>query len=60
VVAIPADLTVTAAYPIAVVKAAPEAALARAWVALVLSAEGQRRLASAGFLPASPRQDPAR
>jgi molybdate transport system substrate-binding protein len=60
VVAIPVDLTVTAAYPIAVVKAAPEAALARAWVALVLSAEGQQRLASAGFLPASPRQDPAR
>jgi molybdate transport system substrate-binding protein len=54
VVAIPVELNVPARYPIALVKAAPQPELARAWIALVLSADGQGRLAAAGFLPASP------
>ena len=58
VVAIPPELNVIAAYPIAVMKSSADPGLARAWVALVLSAEGQRRLAAAGFLPAA--QGPAR
>jgi molybdate transport system substrate-binding protein len=49
VVPIPADLEVIAEYPIAVVKAAPQPSLARAWVALVLSRQGQDRLIAAGF-----------
>jgi molybdate transport system substrate-binding protein len=52
VIAIPAELNVIAEYPIAVVKASPEANLARAWVDLVLSREGQRRLTGAGFVAA--------
>jgi molybdate transport system substrate-binding protein len=55
VIAIPADLNVIAEYPLAVVKASPQPALARAWVDLVLSAGGQRQLAAAGFLPAATR-----
>jgi len=51
-VAIPAELTAIAEYPMAVVKAAPQPELAHAWMELVLSAEGQRRLGAAGFLPA--------
>jgi molybdate transport system substrate-binding protein len=54
VVAIAPDLNVIAEYPIAALKAAPAPELARAWVELVLSAEGQRRLAAAGFLAAQP------
>lgn len=53
-VAIPPDLNVIAEYPIVALKAAPAPELARAWVELVLSAEGQRRLAAAGFLAAQP------
>jgi molybdate transport system substrate-binding protein len=53
VVALPAELNVIAVYPIAVVKAAPQPALAVAWTALVLSPEGQRCLGAAGFLPAT-------
>jgi molybdate transport system substrate-binding protein len=53
VIAIPADLNVQAEYPIAIVAAAKHAALARAWVQLVQSGEGQRRLAEQGFLPAA-------
>jgi molybdate transport system substrate-binding protein len=53
VVAIPADVNVIAEYPIAVVKDSKQPALARAFIALVLSAEGQRRLVAAGFLPAA-------
>ena len=51
-VAIPAELNAIAEYPMAVVKAAPQPELAHAWMELVLSAEGQRRLGAAGFLPA--------
>jgi molybdate transport system substrate-binding protein len=49
-ITIPANLNVVAEYPIAALKAAPDAKLARAWVALVLSADGQKRLAAAGFV----------
>jgi molybdate transport system substrate-binding protein len=52
VVPIPADLNVLAEYPVAVLAASPNTALARAWVELVLSLEGQRRLTAHGFLPA--------
>ena len=51
VIPIPADLNVQAEYPIAVVAAAKQAELARAWVQLVLSSEGLRRLADQGFMP---------
>ena len=54
VVPIPNDVNVIAEYPVAVVSASKNPALAQALVALVLSPEGQRRLATAGFLPASP------
>jgi len=53
VVGLPADLNIIAVYPIAAAKAAPQPELAAAWTALVLSAEGQRRLAAVGFLPAT-------
>lgn len=49
VIAVPAELNVIAEYPIAVVKSAPQPDLARAWVALVLSRQGQERLVAAGF-----------
>jgi molybdate transport system substrate-binding protein len=51
VIPIPAELNVLAHYPIAVVADAKQPDLARAWVQLVLSAEGQRRLADQGFMP---------
>lgn len=54
VIAIPAELNVQAEYPIAAVSASKQPALAQAWVELVLSAAGQQRLTSAGFLPAGP------
>jgi molybdate transport system substrate-binding protein len=44
------DPDLTARYPIAVVRAAPNPAAATAWVEFVRSAEGQRVLASFGFL----------
>lgn len=47
---IPPELNVVAEYPIAVTTGAPHAALAKAWVELVLSDAGKRRLAEAGFL----------
>jgi molybdate transport system substrate-binding protein len=50
-VAIPADLNVVAAYPIAVTTDAPNAAGARAFVEFVLGAEGQAILARYGFSP---------
>lgn len=50
-VAIPADLNVVAAYPIAVTTDAPNPAGARAFVAFVLGAEGQAILARYGFSP---------
>jgi molybdate transport system substrate-binding protein len=49
VIAIPADLNVLAEYPIAVLGSAPEPALARAWVELVLSRKGQEALVAGGF-----------
>jgi molybdate transport system substrate-binding protein len=48
---IPSQVNVTAEYPIAVTTGAPHAAFAKAWVELVLSDAGKRRLAEAGFLP---------
>ncbi len=51
VVAIPRDVNVIADYPIAALKDAPHPALARDWIARVLSAEGQSVLEAAGFLP---------
>jgi molybdate transport system substrate-binding protein len=50
---IPDSANVTAAYPIAVSGSAPAAGLARDFVDLVLSATGQRVLASHGFVPAT-------
>lgn len=54
VIPIPPDINVQAQYPIAVVKASEQTALAREFVQLVLSPEGQKRLAGAGFMPISP------
>jgi molybdate transport system substrate-binding protein len=51
---IPPDLNVRAAYPIAVLTDSPNPALAQAFVALVLSPEGQEILARFGFLPHAP------
>ncbi|HTB56233.1 MAG TPA: molybdate ABC transporter substrate-binding protein [Polyangia bacterium] len=51
VVAIPAELNVTAAYPIAMLKAAPRPELARAFVDLVRSPAGAAVLREAGFVP---------
>ncbi len=53
IVTIPSDINVIAGYPIAVVTGAPHPGLARAWVGLVLSSEGQQALRSAGFLAPS-------
>lgn len=50
---IPPEANVTADYPIAVLTHAPDSADARAFVDLVLSAKGQRVLASRGFTPVS-------
>jgi molybdate transport system substrate-binding protein len=50
-VELPAELNVVADYPVAVVAGAPHPTLARAWIALLLSARGQSALAEAGFLP---------
>jgi molybdate transport system substrate-binding protein len=47
---IPADVNVISKYPIVVTKDAPNAAAAREFVAFVAGAEGQRILASYGFL----------
>jgi molybdate transport system substrate-binding protein len=49
---IPDDLNVLADYPVAALKDAPQAAAAGAFVDLLLSPEGQKRLAAAGFLVA--------
>jgi len=51
-IAIPDSVNVVASYPIAVLSGAPHADLAKAWIALVLSKEGQAILAAAGFKPA--------
>jgi molybdate transport system substrate-binding protein len=50
VIEIPAKVNVVAEYPVAVLAKAPEAAAARAFVDLLLSADGQKRLAASGFV----------
>jgi molybdate transport system substrate-binding protein len=52
VVDIPANLNVIAEYPISIV-ATPQPLLAKEFVSLVLSPQGQKILADAGFLPPS-------
>lgn len=54
VIAIPDALNVVARYPLAIVADSPHAALADAFVAVVLSPQGQAALAAAGFSPVSP------
>ncbi|HZL19781.1 MAG TPA: molybdate ABC transporter substrate-binding protein [Polyangia bacterium] len=55
VLPIPAEVNITAEYPIALLKGAPHPALSRAWIALVESAAGRAALREAGFLPCPPR-----
>ena len=50
---IPASANVLATYPIAVVKGSSRADLARDFIALVLSADGQRVLEGRGLIPAA-------
>lgn len=52
-VAIPDDVNATTTYPISVLKDSKNSALAKAFVAYVLSADGQRVLRDAAFAPAS-------
>jgi molybdate transport system substrate-binding protein len=52
-VPIPDSVNVIATYPIVSVKGAKNSNLANAFVAYVLSAEGQATMQSFGFLPAS-------
>jgi molybdate transport system substrate-binding protein len=52
VIQIPEDLNITATYPIAALENARSPGLAREWVDLVMSAEGQRVLDKWGFEPA--------
>jgi molybdate transport system substrate-binding protein len=54
VVSIPPEVNVIAEYPIAAIAGGPHPQLARAWVAYVMSAEGQRLLRDAGFLAPTP------
>ena len=49
IIAIPAELNVVAEYPVAVLKSAPQPVAAAAFVDLLLSPEGQKRLSAAGF-----------
>jgi molybdate transport system substrate-binding protein len=49
IIEIPAAINLVAEYPIAVLSAAPHSEPARAFVKLVLSKEGQKTLAAAGF-----------
>jgi molybdate transport system substrate-binding protein len=53
IVEIPAELNVVAEYPIAALVRAPNAELARAWVALLTGPKGQAALERAGFGPVS-------
>jgi molybdate transport system substrate-binding protein len=50
VIEIPAKFNVVAEYPVAVLTKAPQAAAARAFVDLLLSSDGQKRLVAAGFV----------
>lgn len=54
VLELPESANVRADYPIAVLAAARDTAAARAFVALVLSAEGQQLLSRRGLLPVAP------
>jgi molybdate transport system substrate-binding protein len=56
IIDIPSTINVVAEYPIAALKAAPEADLARDFVKLVLSREGQKVLAAAGFSTAEAQE----
>ncbi len=49
IIEIPTEINLVAEYPIAVLSAAPHSEQARAFVKLVLSKEGQKTLAAAGF-----------
>ena len=53
VVRIPENLNIIATYPIATLEDAKEAALAKKWVDLVTSSEGQEVLKKWGFEPAA-------
>jgi molybdate transport system substrate-binding protein len=53
VIQIPPDLNIIATYPIATIKVAKEPALAKKWVDLVTSSEGQEVLKTWGFEPAA-------
>jgi molybdate transport system substrate-binding protein len=53
VIRIPEDLNIVATYPIAALKDAEDPELAREWVELVVSDEGQRVLEKWGFEPAA-------
>jgi molybdate transport system substrate-binding protein len=50
IIEIPAKVNVIAEYPVAVLTKAPQAAAAKAFVDLLLSGDGQKRLATAGFV----------
>ncbi len=50
IIEIPAAVNVVAEYPVAVLAKAPEAAAAQAFVDLLVSADGQKRLGAAGFV----------
>jgi molybdate transport system substrate-binding protein len=50
IIEIPANINVVAEYPVAVLAKAPQAAAAKAFVDLLLSADGQKRLVAAGFV----------
>lgn len=52
VIEVPARWNVIAEYPIAVTAHPPNGALAKAWIDLVMSAEGQKIMTAAGFKPA--------
>lgn len=50
IIEIPAKVNVIAEYPVAVLAKAPQPAAARAFLDLLLSADGQKRLAASGFV----------
>jgi molybdate transport system substrate-binding protein len=50
IIEVPAKLNIIAEYPVAVLSNAPQPAAARAFVDLLLSGDGQKRLAAAGFV----------
>ena len=50
IIDIPAKVNIVAEYPVAVLSKAPDAATGQAFVDLLLSGDGQKRLATAGFV----------